>query len=335
MDIYEFILIVLREFLESLVTTPLNLKYVPLIPAILNIVFHTQLNHDLFLYRFFLWDHAKEYDYVIIGGGSAGAVMASRLSEDPSVSVLLIEAGIGETILSDVPMNAFGLQMTSMDWSFRTTPQERACLGMYGRKCIWSRGKALGGSSTINHMLYVRGNARDYDGWVKLGAKGWSWREVFPYFIKFEDQTNPDLVASGYHGIGGPLTITDPTVPNRIAYVFQETGPYFGYPIGDINGASQSRFTIPQRNIRGGERLSTAKAYLESIQPRQNLHIWIRTQVTKILFDDNKRATGVEFERLLTRHKVKAKKEVILCAGAINSPQLLMLSGIDYYCVFK
>ncbi|CAG2173582.1 unnamed protein product, partial [Oppiella nova] len=254
--------------------------------------------------------------------------MAARLSEDPSISVLLLEAGMAENILSDVPMNSINLQTSPMDWSFKTLPQSKACQGLEGHRGVWPRGKAMGGSSTINSMVYMRGNPRDYDLWAAAGARGWSWPEVFPYFIKSEDNRDPRLVATGYHGVGGPLTVNTPSVPRRMSEVFVGAGPALGYPVGDVNGGTQSQFSIPQTTSRDGMRLSAAKAYLEPLVDRHNLHVLTKAYVTRVRFDGNRRAVGVEFDRLFKRYTVRARKEVILSAGAINSPKLLMLSGI-------
>ena len=274
------------------------------------------------------WD--THYDYIVIGSGSGGAVMASRLSEDPSIKVLLLEAGGPEKAFSQISIYAFFLQKTNMDWNFVTEPQQHSCFGLKNRQSAWPRGKSIGGSTAINVMLYVRGNSRDYDHWAKQGATGWSWSQVFPYFIKAENNMDSNSVASGYHGIGGPLSVTRFDYPTKAARAFQAAGPYLGYPSGNFNGQTQSTFTIPQRTIYNGEQFSVAKAYLEPIyQKRSNLHILANSFVTRILFDDNKRAIGVEFDRNSHRNNVVyVNREVILSAGAIMSPKILLLSGI-------
>lgn len=149
----------------------------------------------------------SRYDFVIVGGGTAGCVLASRLSENPDWTVLLLEAGGDETLLSDVPAVFPTLQHTSLDWQFRTEPSSDYCLGMKDRRCSWPRGKALGGSSVINAMLYVRGNRRDYDHWSELGNEGWDYESVLPYFVSSEDNRIDELADSPYHGQGGPLTV--------------------------------------------------------------------------------------------------------------------------------
>ncbi|CAG2181345.1 unnamed protein product, partial [Oppiella nova] len=322
-QIYDQIITISQSIVTSLLRSTSSIPYVPLIPAVVLIIIETQFQHFFYVSRH-QW--LNEYDYIVIGAGSAGAVMAARLSEDPSISVLLLEAGMAENILSDVPMNSINLQTSPMDWSFKTLPQSKACQGLEGHRGVWPRGKAMGGSSTINSMVYMRGNPRDYDLWAAAGARGWSWPEVFPYFIKSEDNRDPRLVATGYHGVGGPLTVNTPSVPRRMSEVFVGAGPALGYPVGDVNGATQSQFSIPQTTSRDGMRLSAAKAYLEPLVDRHNLHVLTKAYVTRVLFDGNRRAVGVEFDRLFKRYTVRARKEVILSAGAINSPKLLMLS---------
>lgn len=274
-------------------------------------------------------DHfASEYDYIIVGGGSAGAVLASRLSEDAHNKVLLLEAGSKENSVTDVPLLAAMLQMTPIDWAFQTEPQEASCFGLVGRRSRWPRGKVLGGSSVLNYMLYVRGNRKDYQIWENMGASGWSWNDVFPYFLKAEDNRDPSVVNNGFHSTGGPLTVQTPKFATPLAHAFVQSGQFLGYPNSDVNGAIQAGFVIPQGTTRRGARCSTSKAYLRPAKLRPNLDIVIFAHVTKILFDHNKRARSVQFDRLKLPYVVHARKEIILSAGAVNSPHLLMLSGI-------
>jgi glucose dehydrogenase (acceptor) len=301
------------------------LQYSLYIPEVLVNVVNEQLAHESYVSESGFND---TYDYVIIGGGSGGSVMASRLSENSSVSVLLIEAGSAETFVSDVPMACIVLQKTPMDWAFETTAQNNSCWGLDGQQMPIPRGKAMGGSSTINNMIYMRGNPLDYDNWAANGATNWSWPDVFPYFIKAEDNKNQSYLDSGYHGKGGPLTVTSAYAPRLSDFAFQDAGQYFGYPAGDVNGESQSHFTITQRTIRNGERCSVSKAYLETLAAnRKNLKVLVNSYVTKILFNGTT-ATGVQFEINSQKFTVQALKEVILSAGTINSPKILMLSGL-------
>lgn len=197
------------------------------------------------------------------------------------------------------------------------------------QRSLWPRGKVLGGSSAINANLYVRGNKHDYDRWAREGgASGWSWEEVLPYFLKAEDQQNRLLLANGLHATGGPLTVAHPSWLSPIGKTFLQTAKYLGYFVnGDVNGPLQSGFAVPQGTTRKGARCSTAKAYLKPIRLRSNLHVVTFAHVTRVLFS-GKRAVGVQFSRFSLSHLVYARREVILSAGAIGSPQLLMLSGV-------
>lgn len=270
-----------------------------------------------------------EYDFVVIGGGSAGAVVASRLSEIPSWRVLLLEAGPDENEVTDVPSLAAYLQLTKLDWKYKTEPTGKSCLGMKGGRCNWPRGKVLGGSSVLNYMLYVRGNRHDYEHWEQLGNSGWGYEEALYYFKKSEDNRNPYLRNSPYHGTGGYLTVQESPWRTPLVVAFVEAGMELGYENRDINGEYQTGFMISQGTIRRGSRCSTAKAFLRPVRLRRNIHTAMNSHVTRIIIDPlSMRAKGVEFYRDGKKQVVWAKKEVILSAGSINSPQLLMLSGI-------
>lgn len=192
----------------------------------------------------------------------------------------------------------------------------------------WPRGRVLGGSSVLNYMLYVRGNKRDYDNWAANGAYGWSWEEVLPYFMKSEDNRDPSIVRNGYHGVGGLLTVSSPPDSTPVSIAFPEAGKFLGYPNVDVNGPYQSGFAIPQGTVRRGARCSTAKAFLGSARDRPNLHVITFAYVTKVLFNDFKRAVAVQFDRFGLTHAVYARKEIVISGGSINSAQLLMLSGV-------
>lgn len=271
----------------------------------------------------------SEYDFIVVGAGSAGAVVANRLTEISQWKVLLLEAGPDENEISDVPSLAAYLQLSKLDWGYKTEPSNKSCLGMKNNRCNWPRGKVLGGSSVLNYMLYVRGNRHDYDHWESLGNPGWGYDTVLHYFKKSEDNRNPYLTPNPYHGKGGYLTVQESPWHTPLVAAFVEAGTELGYENRDINGQIQEGFMIAQGTIRRGSRCSTAKAFLRPIRLRRNLHIAMHSHVTKIVIDPTtNQANGVEFFRNGKRHRIAASKEVIMSAGAINTPQILMLSGI-------
>eukprot|EP00096_Caligus_rogercresseyi_P014940 TRINITY_DN7397_c0_g1_i1.p1 TRINITY_DN7397_c0_g1~~TRINITY_DN7397_c0_g1_i1.p1 ORF type:complete len:653 (-),score=111.34 TRINITY_DN7397_c0_g1_i1:380-2338(-) len=272
----------------------------------------------------------KHYDFVIVGGGSAGSVLANRLSEIGNWRILLLEAGGDETEISDVPALAAFLQLGRMDWQYKTQPQPgRACEGHVNGQCNWPRGRVIGGSSVLNYMVYVRGNRRDYDQWARDGNPGWEYDNVLHYFKKSEDNRNPYLAATKYHRAGGYLTVHEAPWRTPLATAFVEAGIEMGYENRDGNGEFQTGFMLPQGTIRRGSRCSTSKAFLRPIRHRTNLHIAKNAFVMKVLIDASQNtAYGIRFRRNGQVYEVHARKEVILSAGAINTPQLLMLSGI-------
>ncbi|KAE8747712.1 Glucose dehdrogenase acceptor-like [Frankliniella occidentalis] len=276
------------------------------------------------------------YDFVIVGGGSAGAVLANRLSEVSDWNVLLLEAGGDETEISDVPSLAGYLQLSDLDWQYKTSPpggDAAYCLAMNGDRCNWPRGKVLGGSSVLNAMVYVRGNRHDYDNWEQLGNPGWGYDSVLPYFKKSEDNRNPYLARTPYHSTGGYLTVQEAPWRTPLSLAFVQAGVELGYPNRDINGAKQSGFMLTQLTVRRGSRCSTAKAFLRPVRLRNNLHVALKAQVLKVLIDPGGKgaipfAYGVQFVRGNRKQVVRVRREVILSAGAIASPQLLMVSGV-------
>src|SRR4051794_19457761 len=259
------------------------------------------------------------FDYVIVGAGSAGCVLAARLSEDPDVSVLLVEAGPPDTKENVHVPAAFGqLMKTDVDWDFCTAPEE----GCNGRMMYLPRGKVLGGSSSMNAMVYIRGNRADYDGWA---IPGWSYDDLLPYFKRAEDN---ERGADEFHGAGGPLPVSESRSRNVMCSAFVEAGVEAGLPRNDdFNGATQEGVGIYQLTQRGGMRASTAVAYLHPVEDRPGLTVLPYMLVHRILFEGT-RAVGVEAAQLGQLQQFRAEREVILCGGAYNSPQLLMLSGI-------
>ncbi|CAG0886103.1 unnamed protein product [Cyprideis torosa] len=274
-------------------------------------------------------DAKPEYDFIVVGGGSAGAVVAARLSENPHFKVLLLEAGGDETEVSDVPALAGYLQLGRLDWQYKTEPSPYACRAMKNWRCNWPRGKVLGGSSVLNYMLYIRGNIKDYDLWEQNGNYGWAFRDVLYYFKKSEDNKNPYVAKNKkYHATGGYLTVMEAPWRSPLATSFIEAGVEMGYDNVDVNSYKQTGFTIPQGTIRRGARCSTAKAFIRPARLRPNLDVSLRSFVHKILINGHKRAYAVKYEKFGQVRIVRARKEVILCAGAIGSPHILMLSGI-------
>ncbi|XP_050318194.1 glucose dehydrogenase [FAD, quinone]-like isoform X2 [Bactrocera neohumeralis] len=271
----------------------------------------------------------EAYDFIIIGAGSGGCVVANRLSEINNATVLLLEAGDQETFLSDVPLTAALTQMTRYNWGYKSDPTPNACQGLKGGVCNWPKGRGIGGTSLINFMLYTRGHRKDYDHWAALGNNGWSYKEVLPYFKKSENIGIEELRKSPYHGRNGPLDVSYTDFKSSILKAFLKSSREMGYEITDTNGEQLMGFARAQANLRNGRRCSTSKAFIRPIAARPNLHISMKSWVTRILVDPvSKVATGVEFVKQHQRYIVKARKEVILSAGTIASPQLLMLSGI-------
>jgi choline dehydrogenase len=264
-----------------------------------------------------------EVDYIVVGAGSAGCVLANRLSENPGNRVLLLEAGGPDTNpWIHVPVGYFKtMHNPKTDWCYVTEPDA----GIANRQLQWPRGKVLGGSSSINGLLYVRGQREDYDRWVELGNEGWSYAEVLPYFKKSEDQ---ERGASEYHGVGGPLKVSDLRLRRPIADHFIAGAKDIGIPFNeDCNGAVQEGVGYFQQNAYNGLRWSTAKGFLRPAKNRPNLIVKTRAQATRVLFE-GKRAVGVEYRQGEQLHQVRAVAEVILSAGAIGSPQILQCSGI-------
>jgi choline dehydrogenase len=265
----------------------------------------------------------NEFDYVIVGAGSAGCVLANRLSTDPGRTVCLLEAGPPDrSPFIRVPMGLVFMMMSkTLNWRYATEPQRQ--LG--GRRLFWPRGKTLGGSSASNAMIYTRGHAADYDHWAALGNRGWSYADVLPYFRRAEHH---ECAGSAFHGTDGPLNVARQRSPNVLSRAFVAAAVEAGYEMTeDFNGACQEGVGLYDVTQRNGERWSAARGYLHPASARSNLTIRTGALATRVILE-NRRATGVALECNGRSEQIRARREVILSGGAINSPQLLLLSGI-------
>jgi choline dehydrogenase len=266
----------------------------------------------------------NEYDYIIVGAGTAGCVLASRLTASGAHRVLLLEAGGSERSLwIQVPVGyARTFHDPRYNWMYEAEPDP----ALDNRRAHWPRGKVLGGSGSINAMVYIRGQPGDFDDWAAAGNPGWSYKEVLPYFIRLEDHC---LGASEYHGAGGPMQVSEvSSVAHPLCHTFLAACGALGIPTTpDFNAAQPEGAGFWQVAIHKGVRVSTASAYLRPAMRRANLDVQLHALATRVLFDGT-RARGVEYERAGARHEVRARREVLLCGGTINSPQLLELSGV-------
>lgn len=261
-------------------------------------------------------------DYIVVGAGSAGAAVAGRLSEDGGISVLLLEAG-GPDSNPDIhiPARFSALFHTEDDWDYETLPQP----GLKGRREYVPRGKVLGGTSSMNAMVYQRGHPSDYDGWAARGNEGWAYEDLLPFFRKMQHQERGE---SAHHGVGGPINVADPQDPNPLSLAFVEAALELGYKRNaDFNDGDQEGFGIYQVTQKRGQRQSAAVGYLRPALSRSNFSAVTRAQVTRLIIE-GQRCTGVQYYHEGAFKTALANREVIVCAGAINSPQLLLLSGI-------
>lgn len=331
----------LRATPSELRATPSNLEEMTVLSSVLWVLL-ALLAYQA--YKKVTWDPSKlppspldrsEYDYIVVGAGSAGSVVANRLSEDANVTVLLLEAGGMDSKMEiHVPLAYVDLQLSGVDWNETTVPQKHACLDLDGRSSRWPRGKVLGGSSSINAMIYVRGNREDYDRWRDQGAEGWSYDDVLPYFIKSEDFRGTG--EEEYHGKGGYLTVSDATqYRTQAAKSFVEGAKELGFEEIDYNGKSQSGVSFAQFTIKDGQRWSTARGFVHPVRHRENLFVVTGKSVRSLSFSagDDVAVDGVyvvDTDKYMDGQEtlVKARKEVILSASTVGSTKILLLSGI-------
>ncbi|XP_023937305.2 glucose dehydrogenase [FAD, quinone]-like [Bicyclus anynana] len=271
-----------------------------------------------------------EYDFIIVGAGSAGCVVANRLSEIKKWKVLLIEAGPEEPDVTMVPSMATALKGSNIDWNFRTQPEKLTCRSARGQSCSWTSGKTMGGSSSVNFLVYMRGNRLDYDNWARLGNHGWSYNEVLPYFKKSENHRDIGTSHKYYHGVGGPLNVERYSYTDINTIMLVDAFKEKGVALSDLIAPDNFGTNIAFSTSKDGQRWSTNVAFIKPIRnKRTNLNIIMNAHVTKIIIDKaTKIARGVKYMKNGKIYQAYARKEVIISSGGINSPKLLMVSGI-------
>ncbi|CAH0714786.1 unnamed protein product, partial [Brenthis ino] len=271
----------------------------------------------------------NKYDFIVVGAGSAGCVVTNRLTENPEWKVAVLERGGYQPDVTLPPGVSTSLLGSSIDWRYTTEPDGKSCLAHPGGRCPWPRGKVMGGSSSINSLAYIRGNRVDYDGWAAMGNPGWSYEDVLPFFKKSEHNLNIEGRVLEYHGDSGEQYVSRFPHIDSFSRMWIEAFNQAGLPLTDFNGREQEGTNQAQAFSKNGERVSTNTAFIEPIRcKRKNLVVEVNAEATKILFDEHKKAIGIVYIKDNKKHTVYAKKEVIISGGTINSPKLLMLSGV-------
>ncbi|XP_046388270.1 glucose dehydrogenase [FAD, quinone]-like [Ischnura elegans] len=278
------------------------------------------------------FDHQENvtaFDFIVVGAGTAGVIVASRLAENPSHQVLLLEAGDESNFLLDIPAFAPLLQLSHYDWKYVTEPQKNACLGLENNSSRWPRGKVVGGSSRLNYALYVRGHRQDFDSWASDGNEGWSYSDVLPYFKKSEKQSGEFKHDSIYHSTEGEWFVSDAPSVSVMAEEIIAAAKELGMERIDVNnGGKGVGFMLAQANLEKGARCSAETAMLKKVNKQSNLKVIANARVEKILFENYNKAKGVTYSKMGKKYLAKVAKEIILSAGAIETPKLLMISGI-------
>lgn len=269
-----------------------------------------------------------KFNFIIVGAGTAGIIVASRLAENPSFTVLLLEAGDDSNFILDVPVVTPLLQFSRYDWKYSSKPQKHACFGLKDRSSRWPRGKIVGGSSRLNYALYVRGQKKDYDNWSNQGNRGWNYTEILPYFKKSENQRGRFKNDDVYHSNKGEWSVDDPPWVSPMADAILSSVVELGMGIVDLNANGSSGFMLVQANLENGKRSSSETAFLKKAAKRENLKVISNAHVEKVLFKNEHEVYGVIYSKKGTKYKVEANKEIILSAGTIESPKILMLSGV-------